>query len=102
MDCRVDVAADLHEVVEMWRRGNYGLILMDCQMPEMDGLQATARIRELEGPTKHVPIIALTANALLEDRARCLEAGVNDYITKSIARETLERCVLEVRSRSAR
>jgi CheY-like chemotaxis protein len=100
LGCRVDIAVNGRDAVAMWRNGNYSLILMDCQMPELDGLAATAQIRELEGTEAHVPIVALTANAMSADRELCIAAGMDDYITKPIARETLEKCVLALRARA--
>jgi len=74
--------------------GSWDLILMDCQMPEMDGFQATAAIREREtGTQRHTPIIAVTANAMVGDRERCLAAGMDDYLTKPLLAEEL-RAVL--------
>ncbi|MDX2016859.1 MAG: ATP-binding protein [Planctomycetota bacterium] len=76
------------EAVEKWQAEHFDLILMDCQMPEMDGYQATAEIRRIERETRdaelRIPIIALTANAVLGDRERCLEAGMDSYATKPI------------------
>ena len=63
---------------------NFDVILMDMQMPEMDGLEATKRIRQLGAMGRAVPIIAMTANAMQEDRRRCLEAGMNDFVAKPI------------------
>ena len=63
---------------------NILLILMDCQMPEMDGLEATKQIRNQDGEYKNIPIIALTANAMEEDQKRCLDAGMNSFLSKPI------------------
>ncbi|MZP30008.1 response regulator [Heliobacterium undosum] len=77
------------EAIEMKAQQDFALILMDCQMPELDGYEATRRIRLEEKHTHSTPIIAMTANALWEDRQRCLRAGMNDYIAKPIDRKTL-------------
>ncbi len=90
MGFAADVAADGLQAVAMHAERPYDLILMDCQMPIMDGFEATATIRALEGPAAAVPIIALTANALDGDRERCLDAGMNDFVPKPIRKETLD------------
>jgi signal transduction histidine kinase/CheY-like chemotaxis protein/HPt (histidine-containing phosphotransfer) domain-containing protein len=77
---------------------DYGLVLMDLQMPEMDGYQATRLIRKAEGViNRHIPIIAMTASAMLEDRQQCLDAGMDDYISKPVLvddiRRAITRCV---------
>jgi CheY-like chemotaxis protein len=85
MGCTVDVASDGLETLEALSRAGYDLVLMDCQMPEMDGYQATAQLRLREKATgAHLPVVALTANALAEERQRCLDAGMDDYLAKPV------------------
>ncbi len=82
---RVDVAENGKEALEALERSSYALVFMDVQMPEMDGFEATALIRNQEEQSgHHVPIIAMTAHAMEGDRERCLEAGMDDYIAKPI------------------
>jgi CheY-like chemotaxis protein len=86
----VQVAANGREALVALESGQFDLVLMDVQMPEMDGYEATAEIRRRERVTrKHIPIIALTANAMKQDRDRCLEAGMDEYIAKPIRAEQL-------------
>lgn len=83
--------ANGREAVEAYRLSEYDLILMDCQMPEVDGLEASRLIREIEtGTGRRIPIIAFTANATAEDRRRCLEAGMDDVITKPVHMDILQ------------
>jgi CheY-like chemotaxis protein/HPt (histidine-containing phosphotransfer) domain-containing protein len=88
---RADAVADGAEAIRALETIAYDLVLMDVQMPEMDGLEATARIRDPRSSVLHhrVPIIAMTAHAMQGDRDRCLEAGMDDYVTKPISPEAL-------------
>ena len=86
---RIDLAANGREAVKAVDSLPYDLVLMDVQMPEMDGLEATRQIRALGGAARHVPILAMTANAMVGDREICLQAGMNDYISKPIDKDKL-------------
>jgi signal transduction histidine kinase/CheY-like chemotaxis protein/PAS domain-containing protein len=89
---QVDTASDGLEAVQACRMQEYDLILMDLQMPRLDGFDATRRIREVEGE-RRIPIIAMTAHALKGDRERCLQAGMDDYISKPLILEELFRVI---------
>ena len=84
----VDLARDGVQAVELARSNDYALVLMDIQMPAMDGIEATQRIRQIPDRAR-LPIIAMTANALAEERSRCLAAGMNDFISKPVDPELL-------------
>jgi two-component system, sensor histidine kinase and response regulator len=89
MGYRAAVVNNGREALEAFRSGYFDLILMDCQMPEMDGFTATNEIRLLEVPGSRTPIIAMTANAMRGDRDRCIAAGMDDYISKPVGYEDL-------------
>jgi signal transduction histidine kinase/ActR/RegA family two-component response regulator len=94
MGLQVDVAGNGLEAVERWRKGGYDIILMDCQMPGMDGYEATRIIRRLEREAddgERIPIVALTAHAMEEDRRACLESGMDEYLSKPVKVEALRQ-----------
>ncbi len=94
--CTVDLVDNGLKVLEKLKTHSYDLILMDIQMPEMDGYRATLLIRrEEENTGKHIPIVALTANATEEDRKKCFECGMDDYLTKPVKSEKLFSCLLK-------
>lgn len=86
---KIDVVGNGAEAVSAVVRAPYDLVLMDIHMPEMDGITATGKIRDLPGDINNIPIIALTANAMAGDRERCLKAGMTDYVSKPINPQTL-------------
>jgi PAS domain S-box-containing protein len=95
-----DVASNGREAVEAVAATRYDLVIMDCQMPEMDGFEATRRIREVERAGTRTPILAMTANAMDGDRERCIAAGMDDYVTKPIRPAKLEEAVARLLGRA--
>jgi CheY-like chemotaxis protein len=85
----VDFAADGLEAVRMFEAASYDLIFMDCHMPQMDGYTASREIRRQELPGSHVPIVAMTAEAMSGARELCLAAGMDDYVAKPVQRGQL-------------
>ena len=88
-----DIAMDGHEAVTMLAKNRYDLVLMDCQLPGMDGYEATRQFRQMEQTqqTPRTPVVALTANAMQGDRENCLQAGMDDYMTKPISMASLQQ-----------
>ena len=95
LGCAVDLASSGQEAIEKWRHGNYSVVLMDCQMPEMDGYEAARRIRMEQNGAPRVPIVALTANAMDGDKQKCLDAGMDDYIRKPVRFDVLRKQLVE-------
>lgn len=97
LGCEVDIVGTGREAVRMWESQSYTAIFMDCQMPELDGYEATRQIRQAEAFGARIPIIAVTANAMTGDRELCLQAGMDGYISKPLAasdiREALEQWI---------
>ena len=94
LGCKVQTAANGVEALAAMTRGPVDVVLMDCEMPDMNGFEATREIRRREGDRAHTPIIAMTANAMDTDRQRCLDAGMDDYLSKPV-RAPLLRAALE-------
>jgi PAS domain S-box-containing protein len=91
LECRADLATNGREALLMLARQSYDLVFMDCQMPELDGYQATRQIRSSDTAFARVPVIAMTARAMRGDRELCLEAGMDDYVSKPIKGDDLAR-----------
>ena len=91
LNCEVDLAPTGREAVRKFHQGKYDLVLMDCHMPDLDGLEATRQIRAVEGPNRRVPILAVTAGTVPGARQACLNAGMDDFIAKPFSLSTLRR-----------
>jgi signal transduction histidine kinase/DNA-binding response OmpR family regulator len=97
MGHRITIAVNGYEALEKWKSHPFDVILMDIQMPEMDGFTATKKIRESEhGTSTHVPIVAMTAHAMKGDRERCLAAGMDGYVPKPVNRAALKQAITAV------
>jgi CheY-like chemotaxis protein len=96
LGCTVEVAGDGIDAVDAAERQPFDLILMDLQMPRLDGIAATRRIRSQPGPNQHTPIFAITANAFTDDVQRCLDAGMNGHLSKPLRRQALAAIVEKV------
>ena len=93
MGHRTTLASNGLEALQQWRQNDFDLILMDVQMPEMTGLQATTLIRQEEAIGAHIPILAMTASAMSEERDRCLAAGMDDFISKPVSYKVIEHMI---------
>ena len=93
LDYHVEVVPNGQAAIAAWQTGNFDLILMDCQMPQLDGYEATRAIRRLEQGKGHIPIVALTAHAMKGDEEKCRAAGMDDYLSKPIDRTKLAACL---------
>ncbi len=91
LGCAVDIVDNGADAVAAWEKGHYQIILMDCQMPTMDGYQAALHIRSRERPGVHIPIVALTADAMKGTEQQCLASGMDGYLTKPLDRALLEK-----------
>lgn len=96
LGCKVAVAANGQECLEMHKQFSYDIVFMDCQMPVMDGFEATRALRDSEvGADKHQVIIAMTANAIEGDHKNCIDQGMDDYISKPIDQDRLHAMILK-------
>ena len=95
LGCEVAVAANGVEALDLAAKHDFDLVFMDCQMPEMDGYEATRRIRRLEGERRTVPIVAMTANALSGDRQACYAAGMDDFLSKPINKAMIDEMLIK-------
>ena len=98
LGCQVEVASDGRQALDAFARTPFNVVLLDCQMPEVDGYQVATEIRQREGARRHTPLLALTASAMETDRQHCLAVGMDDYLVKPVN----ERMLLEALSRWCR
>lgn len=95
LGCNYVVVSNGNECLDRLKNDHYDLILMDCLMPEMDGLEATRKIRSSGGHCADIPIIALTAKAMTSDEQACMDAGMSDYIDKPVSLERMKKLLSE-------
>lgn len=96
MECEVDTAGNGEEAIKMFKESNYNLIFMDIEMPEKSGYDTTKEIRKLDKKKgENIRIVALTAGAMSGDKEKCLEAGMDDYISKPVSGEDIEKMLLK-------
>ena len=98
LGCNVDVVENGVEAAAAAQKGNYDIVFMDCQMPDLDGYGATRQIRSHEAGRKRVPVVAMTANVMQGDREKCIAAGMDDYVSKPVVRKELAAIVSKWRS----
>jgi signal transduction histidine kinase/DNA-binding response OmpR family regulator len=98
LGCNVDVVENGVEAAAAAQKGNYDIVFMDCQMPDLDGYGATRQIRNHEAGRKRVPVVAMTANVMQGDREKCIAAGMDDYVSKPVIRKELAAIVSKWRS----
>jgi two-component system, sensor histidine kinase and response regulator len=93
LGCKIEIASNGLEALAAWQHGAHDMIFMDCQMPEMDGFEVTRKIRALEKERSltPIPIVAMTASAMEGDREACLQAGMDDYISKPVKIEEIKK-----------
>lgn len=95
LGAEVTIAENGQEAIEAFKRAHFDLIFMDCQMPVLDGFEATKAIRLLEKEGEHIPIVALTANVMKEERDKCLAAGMDDFVSKPVSQTTLRQKLIQ-------
>ena len=90
LGCEVDIACNGQEAVDKWKESHYDMIFMDCNMPVLDGYQATIQIREIEAGDRRIPIVALTANVMIGEAKVCFDVGMDDFVAKPMKIADLE------------